>query len=306
MGKVQLAEIRKETNGTTSNNAYPRFSCNCSFLAVNSFYIIPGNSLETLPSNCDFASDPADATGDPVNNSDPSGMCGKSGTGNGWDLINPFRSNNPIYCWSQKNSNKITDGIKNYLNPNPFKSQFNQNWDNRGFGYAVNQYNPVYGILIHTYNAYKLSQSPCSSNWAIAEQSDIALVNLISLGLIALPTASAMSDALSSAGSGAEEVVPFATITGPDGIELPGIPNRAIGVPTETGNGLNYEIPPGTPGLNSRVVSIRVMDPVTSGPYQYPGGYISYMNESGQTVNPLSGQTIARSDPFAHIPLPPR
>ena len=239
---MQLAQIKEELNNTSSNNAYPRFSSRTYYLAANSFYITPPKPQETSPNNYDFASDPADATGDPVNRSDPSGMCGKSGTGNGWDLINPFRSNNPIYCWSQKNSNKITDGIKNYLNPNPFKSQFNQNWDNRGFGYAVNQYNPVYGILIHTYNAYKLSQSPCSSNWAIAEQSDIALVNLISLGLIALPTASAMSDALSSAGSGAEEVVPFATITGPDGIELPGIPNRAIGVLTETGNGLNYEI----------------------------------------------------------------
>jgi hypothetical protein len=32
----------------------------------------------------------------------------------------------------------------------------------------------------------------------------------------------------------------------------------------------------------------------------------SYMNKLGQTVNPLTGQTVAPIDPFAHIPLPPR
>ncbi len=46
------------------------------------------------------------------------------------------------------------------------------------------------------------------------------------------------------------------------------------------------------------------MGPVTSGPYQYPNGYVVYMNEVGQTVNPLTGQTISNSDPFAHIELP--
>jgi hypothetical protein len=46
------------------------------------------------------------------------------------------------------------------------------------------------------------------------------------------------------------------------------------------------------------------MDPVTAGKYQYPQGYAVYMNEAGQTVNPLTGQTISPSDPFAHLPLP--
>lgn len=46
------------------------------------------------------------------------------------------------------------------------------------------------------------------------------------------------------------------------------------------------------------------MDPITSGKYQYPKGYAMYMNGSGQSINPLTGQTIANSSPFAHIPLP--
>jgi hypothetical protein len=46
------------------------------------------------------------------------------------------------------------------------------------------------------------------------------------------------------------------------------------------------------------------MDPLTTGKYQYPNGYAVYMNEKGQSVNPLTGQTISNSDPFAHIPLP--
>ena len=74
MGEVQLAEIRKETNGTTSNNAYPRFSCNYSFLAPNSFYIIPAKPQETSLNSSQYASESVDATGDPVNSWDPSGL----------------------------------------------------------------------------------------------------------------------------------------------------------------------------------------------------------------------------------------
>lgn len=46
------------------------------------------------------------------------------------------------------------------------------------------------------------------------------------------------------------------------------------------------------------------MDTVTSGKFVYPKGYAVYMNGAGQTVNPLTGQTIGSSHPFAHIPLP--
>lgn len=60
----------------------------------------------------------------------------------------------------------------------------------------------------------------------------------------------------------------------------------------------------GTPEISEKVASVRIMDPVTSGKYQYPNGYAVYMNSSSQTINPLTGQTIAKTDPYAHIPLP--
>lgn len=67
-------------------------------------------------------------------------------------------------------------------------------------------------------------------------------------------------------------------------LKLPGVPN---GVTVQTGKGLEYAIPRGTPEISERVTSVRIMDPVTSGKYQYPSGYAVYMNESGQTVNPF-------------------
>lgn len=69
-------------------------------------------------------------------------------------------------------------------------------------------------------------------------------------------------------------------------LKLPGVPKGATGVPVQTGKGLEYTIPRGTPEIDPRVTGIRIMDPVTTGKYQYPNGYAVYMNEAGQTVNP--------------------
>ena len=101
---------------------------------------------------------------------------------------------------------------------------------------------------------------------------------------------------------GAEAEDDLSTIVGPDGVELPGVPAGEAGI--DLPNGVQYSIPQGTPGLDPRVVSVRVMDPVTTGKYQYPNGYVVYMNSAGQTVNPLTGRTVSNVDPFAHIPLP--
>lgn len=79
--------------------------------------------------------------------------------------------------------------------------------------------------------------------------------------------------------------------------------DTATGVLSPTGKGMVYDVPGGM-GLNSRVTQVRVMNPVTTGKYQYPNGYVVYMNRTGQTVNPLSGRVVANSDPYAHIPLP--
>lgn len=82
------------------------------------------------------------------------------------------------------------------------------------------------------------------------------------------------------------------------------VPAGAAGKPTVTGKGLVYEIPSGTPELSPNVSSIRVMDPMVTGKYTYPNGYAVYMNKSGQTIDPFSGQTVSNSHPFAHIALP--
>lgn len=87
-------------------------------------------------------------------------------------------------------------------------------------------------------------------------------------------------------------------------LKLPGVPRGVTGTPTTSGKGLQYEIPRGTPELDPRVASIRVMDPVTTGKYQYPNGYVTYMNSGGQAVNPLTGRTLQPSDPLWHIELP--
>ncbi|AVZ76213.1 type IV secretion protein Rhs [Streptomyces lunaelactis] len=93
------------------------------------------------------------------------------------------------------------------------------------------------------------------------------------------------------------------SVTGPAGETLP-LPKGAAGTPVATGKGGAYDIPAGTKGLDPRVVQVRVMDPVTTGKYQYPNGYVVYMNKAGQSVNPLTGQTVGKADPYNHIPIP--
>ncbi|MFD4524187.1 polymorphic toxin-type HINT domain-containing protein [Streptomyces sp. NPDC058470] len=93
------------------------------------------------------------------------------------------------------------------------------------------------------------------------------------------------------------------SVTGPAGEVLP-LPRGAAGTPVVTGKGWAYDIPAGTKGLDPRVAQVRVMDPVTTGKYQYPNGYVVYMNKAGQSVNPLTGQTVSKADPYNHIPIP--
>ena len=86
-------------------------------------------------------------------------------------------------------------------------------------------------------------------------------------------------------------------------VKLSAVPTGAVGSPTMTGRGLQYSIKSGTPELHPKVTHIRIMEPVTTGQYQYPNGYAVYMNRSGQTVDPLTGKVISRAHPSAHIPL---
>jgi hypothetical protein len=81
------------------------------------------------------------------------------------------------------------------------------------------------------------------------------------------------------------------------------VPEGATGpFPAESGNGFQFTGGSGGNGLSSSATDFRFMDPVTTGKYQYPGGYGSYGNAAGQTINPLTGQTIAPSNPWWHIP----
>ena len=87
-------------------------------------------------------------------------------------------------------------------------------------------------------------------------------------------------------------------------VKLPGVPKAAVGTPVTTGKGLEYAIPRGTPELHPNVVSVRIMDPVTSGRYQHPNGYAVYMNKEGQSISPFSGETVSNADPLSHIDFP--
>ncbi|MDP8928111.1 MAG: hypothetical protein M3O70_05925, partial [Actinomycetota bacterium] len=89
-------------------------------------------------------------------------------------------------------------------------------------------------------------------------------------------------------------------IVHPNGEIVP-VPKGAIG-PTSvlTGKGFQFRGGSGGHGLDPRVTDIRIMDPVTMGKYQYPHGYVSYLNPQGQTVNPRTGRTIPPGDPWWH------
>ncbi len=83
--------------------------------------------------------------------------------------------------------------------------------------------------------------------------------------------------------------------------EVVRIPDGATGpIPVRGGNGFQFTDGSGGGPLDSRVAGIRVMDPVTSGKFLYPHGYVSYFNEVGQTVSPFTGRTIPPSDALWH------
>jgi hypothetical protein len=91
----------------------------------------------------------------------------------------------------------------------------------------------------------------------------------------------------------------------PKGDVIP-VPKGATGpIPTRNNKGFQYTGGSGGSGLNSRVTSVRIMDPINPcGPSPgYPGGYVSYSNVFGQAVNPFTGQTLSRDNPLWHIPL---
>ncbi len=110
----------------------------------------------------------------------------------------------------------------------------------------------------------------------------------------------------SSAAKGASQNC--GTCSTPDYVVSPGgtvypIPQGAAGpTPARSGSGGQYQGGSGGNGLNPRATGFRYMDPTTSGKNPYPSGRGVYNNETGQTINPITGRTIDPSDPMAHIP----
>ncbi|MEU6357521.1 polymorphic toxin-type HINT domain-containing protein [Streptomyces sp. NPDC047072] len=98
----------------------------------------------------------------------------------------------------------------------------------------------------------------------------------------------------------------IADVIGPKGETL-WLPKgrKAISM-ANTGKGWFYDVKESEAvanGLHKSVRYVRVMDPTTTGKYPKPTGYITYANEGGQFINPLTGKTIDRSDPYWHIEI---
>jgi len=108
-----------------------------------------------------------------------------------------------------------------------------------------------------------------------------------------------------AAGSGSPNAAPN-FIVSPGGTVFP-VPEGATGpLPANNGLGFKYVGGNGGNGLAPNVAGVRFMDPTQpSGPSPgYPTGYGSYSNgatPTPQTVNPYTGQTIPKSDPWWHI-----
>ena len=76
-------------------------------------------------------------------------------------------------------------------------------------------------------------------------------------------------------------------------------------LPAQNGRGFRYIGGSGGHGLDTRVAEVRIMDPVPSRGQSpgYTGGYVTYSNAVGQSVNPYTGRTVAQVDPTWHIPI---
>lgn len=75
----------------------------------------------------------------------------------------------------------------------------------------------------------------------------------------------------------------------PDGATGPSNPNK--------GTGMSYHGGSGGKGMDKKTSGVRIMDANSN-----QGRRINYMNKSGQTVDPKTGQTISNKDPRGHLP----
>jgi len=94
----------------------------------------------------------------------------------------------------------------------------------------------------------------------------------------------------------------------PGGTAIP-VPNGAAGPvpiinPGGATTGFKFTGGSGGYGMNSRVTTVRIMDPTLPNAASpgYPNGNVTYENAVGQGVNPATGRTIPDNDPMRHIP----
>lgn len=151
------------------------------------------------------------AGGDPVNESDPAGLCNQQGNGNGWDLFNPWSQNNPLYCWGLNNPQTAR---------------------------TVGSLDPAYDAISGYYDEYVAAQDPCSSDWTIAGDAFEGTVGFVGTGLAAFGglTDAAGLNSLDDAGGIGGRVDPNQTV----GETLQG----------KLGSINRAPLPPGTPPLS--------------------------------------------------------
>lgn len=76
------------------------------------------------------------------------------------------------------------------------------------------------------------------------------------------------------------------------------VPDNAVGPLPTRSSGIQYLDGAGGKGLDDKVTGVRIMDKTDQHPPR-----VVYMNQSGQSVNPTTGNTVAKKDPSAHINL---
>uniref|UniRef100_UPI003F6A0C09 hypothetical protein n=1 Tax=Flavobacterium sp. TaxID=239 RepID=UPI003F6A0C09 len=84
-------------------------------------------------------------------------------------------------------------------------------------------------------------------------------------------------------------------VTNPQGVSVTiNIPNNYVARIVDNGKGVKF-VPQGTP-LNSDANAIRIMEPITTGTYPHPKGYVKFYNNNGQPINPNNNQTLGNSN----------
>lgn len=75
------------------------------------------------------------------------------------------------------------------------------------------------------------------------------------------------------------------------------VPRGASGPTLTRGPGVQYTGGSGGLGLHPNTSGVRIMDQTA-----HHAPRVVYMNQTGQTINPVTGRTVPKSDPWAHLP----